>query len=422
MERERERERARREGRESCFVYFVSMLFFHLTRFLLFFRRSLSLSLSLSLLSETLLSQPEETMASGSMGDFTVDRRCRELSILGFGGLAGPIGKYERVDGLKSSIKRMLDLAEDIHFSKEEIEEQEDKDVEMRKEESDESDEQKSDRTTFATATEQGTSSSTSSSGATPFQQRNGGRWIKTRIVEAIAHTMLHVPSGTPMRQIVERLTSLCRELALTYHEMNSYARSDVRRSLGQILVGCSSRHVNILREMLDALIDPLLVQTTTQTVHDASKGGGEGVPRYHPTTGLLETRLAFEYVSLWSSLTRTSDVLRAASAGHMVIPEKEEEGNEEGEDEDEVDILDHQVNLQKRTLQHNADVTASLVVRVFCVVIPLLLLLHLVLYHFFLICVVVQIAKFADGIRIFFFLLLFLPSLFRSLALFLKK
>ena len=184
--------------------------------FIIFSALSLSLSLSLSLLSETLLSQPEETMASGSMGDFTVDRRCRELSILGFGGLAGPIGKYERVDGLKSSIKRMLDLAEDIHFSKEESEEQEDKDVEMRKEESDESDEQKSDRTTFATTTEQGTSSSTSSSGATPFQQRNGGRWIKTRIVEAIAHTMLHVPSGTPMRQIVERLTSLCRELALT--------------------------------------------------------------------------------------------------------------------------------------------------------------------------------------------------------------
>ena len=126
-------------------------------------------------------------MASGGVGDLTVDRRCRELSILGFGGLAGPIGKYESVDGLKRSIQRMLDLAEDIHFSKKlSKEDDEDEDEERRME----SGERESERASFAASGqgERGENSNQSqrNSAATPFEQRNGGRWIKTRIVESI--------------------------------------------------------------------------------------------------------------------------------------------------------------------------------------------------------------------------------------------
>ena len=67
----------------------------------------------------------------------------------------------------------------------------------------------------------------------------------------------------------------------------------------------CNDVHVVLLKDLLNNMIDPLLIQTTTTTVVHNSNSA----PRYHPITGLPETRLAFEYVDLWLSMTRTSDI-----------------------------------------------------------------------------------------------------------------
>ena len=42
---------------------------------------------------------------------------------------------------------------------------------------------------------------------------------------------------------------------------------------------------------------------------------------RFHPVTGLPETRLLFEYVDLWSSMTKESEILSSVRTGHMYIP-----------------------------------------------------------------------------------------------------
>ena len=192
---------------------------------------------------------------------------------------------------------------------------------------------------------------------------------------------MLHVPTGTPMNTIIAQLTSVASELMLTYHEMNRTMKNDVQRSLNQMMLSCmcNGRHSHVLKEMLNSLIDPVLVQTTTQSVAGDENGGGntnQRIPRYHPVTGLPETRLAFEYVDLWLSLTRTSDVLTSAKMGHLKVPPKEHkkpkapkaqthgsDGNDEEEDnEDDQDIMDAASNRADADLVRGAEDTATVV------------------------------------------------------------
>ena len=293
------------------------------------------------------------------VGNAGVEKRCRELAVLGLGGLAGPIGKYEGTKGLKASLHRMLLLASGGQEEQEEREGQEDQDGDAVMHNNGASSSSSS-----SSSSSPSSSSSSSASGASLVTSRWKYRWMKTRLLEACSHTMLHVPKGTQMNDIMHAITSLVSELMLTYHEMNRYMKHDVQRTLNQIMVSCmcNQRHSHLLKQMLDAVVDSVLVQTTTQSVAGSSNNNSQTVPRYHPVTGLPETRLAFEYVGLWLSMTRTSDVLASVKLGRMAVPPKEKDEEEEEEEEEEEDIVDDAVHRADLALSLGASDTATCV------------------------------------------------------------
>jgi hypothetical protein len=180
-------------------------------------------------------------MSANDVGVRSIDRKCHELAILGFGSLAGSIYKYEGVDGLTLSITRMLSMA----FEEKENEESDDGEEEESYYNSssagggdhdgvgggDHDGDTKMNDGSSSSGGGGGGGSSSSSAAASAFVQRNASkyRWMKTRLLEACSHTMLHIPKNTSMKTIMNTITKLMIELLLTYHTMNRFMKNDVR-------------------------------------------------------------------------------------------------------------------------------------------------------------------------------------------------
>jgi hypothetical protein len=184
---------------------------------------------------------------------------------------------------------------------------------------------------------------------------------LETKLLEACSHALIQYNSriitasgGSGVRtrterlmidaSIITRLAVIGRDLMLTYHGMSKYLRADVCRALNLLFVALAGRgktRVSLLKEIN---MDAVLLQAASQLGSAGElnqPGQAQAIPRFHPVTGLPETRLCFDYIEMWVALTRQDRVAIDVNKGRLGISEFMHAADDSGAGDDDLEMSD---------------------------------------------------------------------------------
>ncbi len=313
----------------------------------------------------------------GSSAEKSADRLSRELAVTGLGLIAGPVRNYEGAVALRELVVQILDseliaaqmalelknkrqaeglsgddvnelvvldavsLEERLAFgTANAIDLSQDIDLEDANSVSSAA----APLSYSASSSSPATSSSSSTSG--PWDKSrysNNTHWSETKILEACSHALIQYNSriitGSSGSQaetrtkrlsidasIISRLAVIGRDLMLTYHGLSKYLRAEVCRALNLLFVSMAGRGKTLVALLNEINMDVVLLQAASQLGNSNSASNDPdqamAIPRFHPITGLPETRLCFDYIEMWVALSRQDMVTVDVNKGRLSVSE----------------------------------------------------------------------------------------------------